>query len=769
MNSLLCTSLNYESAGEVLKKYAESRGFEDGHRDGSVGSLPTFYKNRKLFRSLCNGGDVPVSNHTVTRIDDVKLISAIDFLLNVLEPKPGIVRSMTVFGHYFSSMPVLERGGKSKSVLFEKYKNKRENHLGRDTFVGLVDLLSRKSKIYTGLSTYFVDVKHMTNEFSLMMKRIAIFTNTIEESSEFNNFSKQLETMVEFLRYDYCTYHIDSNDDTYHCSKYALGEKCHHAHFITIQSCLQCHEIFVFFPDTVRVGIVTLLEGLKRDDKQEHIDEISNMVDSLPIFHRELLTFAAHKVREKHQTRFIRDSIMDLKNDPAHALIALDHKQKTLPQKFREGQVEYFGKKGLSLLGCMVLYYDETVQDVQTNFIDMAMSISDQDVRQVQCSLPFLLEEMKARFPFINTISLLSDNAPTFSSTEHMSFLYELNQAANLKRLPIVKRWTYSEAQTGKSQLDVHFSYLNILFRNYVLDNNDLVGPMDLFKACMHNGGVTNSGCIFIQANKPQPTPRKPVIKMGITSVHDVLYFDDHICIRHFSELGEGETIAKEQLQFEQQIYFTTTYPRWVSTKAGTNLVSNVSSVKVEKTRLTQTITANENTKKTTPLGQKLQNIILGGIASRPEFVPKFNTIETKVSVIPAPDMVHFWGKKTQKRGLMNSKYYVHLLSLYKVGKNDPGKRVNPNQARACLLLSDFSKNWKDRVICTELKIKTLFANPNSTISRLRKEGYLIDQQDLTGEIDFEKLMQEEEESLRDYMHDLNYAAAFEDEETDDV
>ena len=31
--------------------------------------------------------------------------------------------------------------------------------------------------------------------------------------------------------------------------------------------------------------------------------------------------------------------------------MVLDHKQKVLQMRYREGQVEYFGKKGMSLLG----------------------------------------------------------------------------------------------------------------------------------------------------------------------------------------------------------------------------------------------------------------------------------------------------------------------------------------------------------------------------------------------------------------------------------
>ena len=35
----------------------------------------------------------------------------------------------------------------------------------------------------------------------------------------------------------------------------------------------------------------------------------------------------------------------------------MDHKQKILQMKYREGQVEYYGKKGMSMLGTMIVQW----------------------------------------------------------------------------------------------------------------------------------------------------------------------------------------------------------------------------------------------------------------------------------------------------------------------------------------------------------------------------------------------------------------------------
>ena len=37
----------------------------------------------------------------------------------------------------------------------------------------------------------------------------------------------------------------------------------------------------------------------------------------------------------------------------------VDHKMKTIPQKYIEGTVDFFGKRVMSLLGCMIMFQEE--------------------------------------------------------------------------------------------------------------------------------------------------------------------------------------------------------------------------------------------------------------------------------------------------------------------------------------------------------------------------------------------------------------------------
>ena len=45
----------------------------------------------------------------------------------------------------------------------------------------------------------------------------------------------------------------------------------------------------------------------------------------------------------------------DLKEDKSTVLMIIDHKQKIEPMKYRESQIEYYGKKGMSFIGMIMI------------------------------------------------------------------------------------------------------------------------------------------------------------------------------------------------------------------------------------------------------------------------------------------------------------------------------------------------------------------------------------------------------------------------------
>ena len=144
------------------------------------------------------------------------------------------------------------------------------------------------------------------------------------------------------------------------------------------------------------------------------------------IFGPTVKSYMAHRVRAVAQFAKLKketDSFTDTKCG-----LMLDHKQKILPQRAKEGQAEYFAKRGMSLLGFMLVRRvtklnkdDEEVTGLEYNFYDVVVdSYSSQDHIQVTATIESVVKRIHADHLEITSIMLGSDNALCLSSYMYM-------------------------------------------------------------------------------------------------------------------------------------------------------------------------------------------------------------------------------------------------------------------------------------------------------------------------------------------------------------
>ena len=75
------------------------------------------------------------------------------------------------------------------------------------------------------------------------------------------------------------------------------------------------------------------------------------MIKSLPAFQKAVTHYASYRLRVNIQFNTMKLIVKGLKNDISSVILVIDHKQKIEPVRYRESQVEYYGKKGMILLG----------------------------------------------------------------------------------------------------------------------------------------------------------------------------------------------------------------------------------------------------------------------------------------------------------------------------------------------------------------------------------------------------------------------------------
>ena len=77
------------------------------------------------------------------------------------------------------------------------------------------------------------------------------------------------------------------------------------------------------------------------------------MMAAVPKLSYAVSQYASHSLRANVYFPNIEKNMQEIKTDPSIIYMFPDHKQKVLQLKSREGQVDYYGKKGVSFLGFM--------------------------------------------------------------------------------------------------------------------------------------------------------------------------------------------------------------------------------------------------------------------------------------------------------------------------------------------------------------------------------------------------------------------------------
>ena len=308
--------------------------------------------------------------------------------------------------------------------------------------------------------------------------------------------------------WDYSNSHLKMEDkDPFHCCTYALGGKCQHV-LHESRSCEACYSCYTFFDKKV-AGFLERVKSLsfKETDHQE----LQSMIRAIPKLHFTITSYMSHRLRAHVQFNAIHKLKMELKTDETKALIVIDHKQKILQMKYREGQVEYYGKKGMSLLGSMIVTWSTEKEGFAYHFENYVYKgYAGQDNVQVAATMQQIVKQMKANFPEKKNITIQSDNATCFASQEMIPFIFHLNATSRVNELAEISKWVFTEAQTGRGRLDTHFSYINLILKAFVEDGNDIVLEDHIFDALCFRGGISGTNVVLFNcSNLPEKALEK--------------------------------------------------------------------------------------------------------------------------------------------------------------------------------------------------------------------------------------------------------------------
>ena len=179
----------------------------------------------------------------------------------------------------------------------------------------------------------------------------------------------------------------------------------------------------------------------------------------------------AHLLRSKNQERARADIITSQRE--GDLFLVADWAMKFLPKKFREGQTDWFGKRGINwhIPMCATKHGDNFELDTYVHILD---SQSSQDSQLTAALLVDVVKDM-ASHKRIDQVHILSDNAGCYKSTNTIHTLYQ--------ELPnLIKTYNFCEAQDGKGPCDRKASHIKSSIKRYINEGNDVLDASQMKK-----------------------------------------------------------------------------------------------------------------------------------------------------------------------------------------------------------------------------------------------------------------------------------------------
>ncbi len=193
-------------------------------------------------------------------------------------------------------------------------------------------------------------------------------------------------------------------------------------------------------------------------------------------------SWKSHLLRFVQQDRARTDILQLL--DASSVLITQDWAMKFLPQKFRETQADWFGKRGISWHISVVV---RKVQDnLQHQTLVHIVKNSPQESNAVTWIMEHVLATLKEEHPEITTAYFRQDNAGCYHS---VALLCACPQISNHTGIHI-KRVDFSDPQGGKGACDRKAATVKGHVRRYINEGNDVATTEQFKNAILTHGGI---------------------------------------------------------------------------------------------------------------------------------------------------------------------------------------------------------------------------------------------------------------------------------------
>lgn len=242
----------------------------------------------------------------------------------------------------------------------------------------------------------------------------------------------------------------------------------------------------------------------------------------------------SHQLRSLRQDMSRNDVIGEL--DSTSILVTQDWAMKFLPQKYRETQADWFGKRGISWHISVVVRRDASGDLKHQTIVHIAKNCS-QDSDAVISIMEHTLRNLKSEHPELTSASYKQDNAGCYHSAAMITACQYMEKETGIR----IKRIDFSDPQGGKGPCDRKSATIKAHVRRYINEGHDVTNAEKFMEAILSHSGVRGVRVVVIDTGGIKPVEG---IKLpGINSLNNFLYSDDKLTMWKAYNIGQGHSI----------------------------------------------------------------------------------------------------------------------------------------------------------------------------------------------------------------------------------
>ena len=293
--------------------------------------------------------------------------------------------------------------------------------LGISSLLKILDICKASTRrSLAGIDYFHADAGEAFDSLQKMIE------NMSPKTAEHERLIENLRQGRQYLKLDYLVNISTSSKIADHCSTFSLSDpkekafssQCDHEHNEQCQDCLLLKSTFLEIEQLLKTSIP------EKENFNRALSKFQLLKESIDLW-------KSHQLRTVHQDR-CREQIFE--NLPENMFyIYLDWAMRFLPQKYREAQREWFGKKGISYhISVAVMNNPSKASPASSQNSDSTSSPDKfvykvfahafeqctQDASFVNSIVRDICERMKAKNPRLQRCAIRSDNAGCYKSAE---------------------------------------------------------------------------------------------------------------------------------------------------------------------------------------------------------------------------------------------------------------------------------------------------------------------------------------------------------------